>query len=63
MDLSRELAGQSAPGERLRLRAYVLPLVVLIAIVLLAGVALAVVGPLPQVFPRLNCGDCGVLRP
>ncbi len=40
--------------------AYVVPTLVVIAILLVLGLILAFGGPLPAIFPRLDCGACQI---
>jgi hypothetical protein len=36
---------------------------VLLVLLVVVGVVLAMIGPLLTVFPRLDCGECGIFHP
>ena len=40
--------------------AYVLPTLVVVAILVIIGLLLAFLGPLPTIFPQLDCGACEI---
>jgi hypothetical protein len=59
---TRELFEAPDAGEPRRRWRYLLPIVVLLALLVIVGVGLAVIGPLPTIFPRLDCGACDIRR-
>ena len=52
-----ELFEKDAGGSRF---GNLLPTLIVVAILLAIGLALALAGPLPSVFPQLNCGACDI---
>jgi hypothetical protein len=57
---TRELFEKSDPTAAGRRWPYLVPVIAVIAIVLLVGILLATVGPLPRIFPGVECGACGI---
>ena len=56
-----ELFDDSDDGEIRRSRlAYLLPTLVVLAVLIIVGLLLAFGGPLPSIFPRLDCGACQI---
>jgi hypothetical protein len=57
---TRELFENSDPAAAGGRLPYLVPVIAVIAILLLVGIVLAAVGPLPRIFPQLDCGVCGI---
>ena len=53
---------QAFPDERGTRFRFLVPTLILLALLVLVGVVLVMIGPLPTVFPRLDCGECGILH-
>jgi hypothetical protein len=54
--------GASAGSRKGRRFGYLLPIAIFIGILLILGLILAITGPLPRIFPRLDCGTCVLVR-
>jgi hypothetical protein len=57
------LEPEAGDTDRDSARAQPILVVLVIAVLVLIGALLFWLGPLPTIFPPLECGDCGVLGP
>jgi hypothetical protein len=57
---TRELFETREPAAAGRRFSYLAPIIAVIAILLLVGIVLATLGPLPRIFPQLACGVCDI---